>query len=906
MKEECWAKSNGTTLTQHVRDVLGAIEAVYVRYKEKIKEEWWLALRYAALLHDLGKIDLAFQKMLKRSQKMIQNDIVETGIEIPHNFLSLFLFKPEKIPCDSMAVATIISSVVFHHWRENYPDFLIGNRSRDIRAKASEVFEKKDIWSEMCEQLQELLRDVAFYYHLECKEVIDFNEQLAEYLQFNDLGAAGLVVPPYTLTFLPSKSKSGQWENESEKMRIFVAGNLMRADHFASLVETSSDGIKIKDIEQGAGLDFNTLAARIKKAVNKEELWQESFFKMTEYQGRQGEDMILVAPTGFGKTEFAYLWGAGKKNIMLLPMRAATNKIHERTEKIYGQDQAALLHGDAALELHVRAKQHEIDTENEGEQRKAIDMARYLAKPYIVATADQIAPAALRYPGYERIFAVLMNGALVIDEVQAYDPQAAAIITHLIQQNNFLGGKTLLMTATLPSFICREIERRVGLTKGQIVNLLDLPGFREVASSARHRVQFMLYRESDGYSPVVEKILEEACSGKKVLVIMNTVSAARNIYKSIKNKSDEYSIKNIPIVLLHSRFTFEQRKQIEHDVVERLMPNKQDRSKGPCIVVSTQIVEASLDIDADVLFTEAAPADSLVQRMGRVYRRYARSTGNNAPEQANIIVILQDIGPKKSKKEQNKTNLCSGIGRVYDRNLTAVSLAVLAVALEAGKFEELPLLQKKLEEEPWISCFYKKKGKKKDESANEALIKIIRKVKESNGNLIISEDEKLIWVEQVYSILDKSRKKELSFYISDYLERYYKVLETLDHGYCSDKRQDAMRLFREVNEVSVIPKTFVEEFYQEMKAWVSGKSLNVSYLEMAVNILPRFTVACPYRAVVKEGRLPLKPNIEAMLPEGLTSEEYEKIYRKLSNWLADIFLLDLPYDSETGLNYFDD
>jgi CRISPR-associated endonuclease/helicase Cas3 len=56
-----------------------------------------------------------------------------------------------------------------------------------------------------------------------------------------------------------------------------------------------------------------------------------------------------------------------------------------------------------------------------------------------------------------------MDSALIIDEVQAYDPQAAAIVTHLLQQNAFLGGKTLLMTATLPPFIQKQIIKRVGL-----------------------------------------------------------------------------------------------------------------------------------------------------------------------------------------------------------------------------------------------------------------------------------------------------------------------------------------------------------------------------------------------------------------------------------------------------------
>ena len=94
------------------------------------------------------------------------------------------------------------------------------------------------------------------------------------------------------------------------------------------------------------------------------------------------------------------------------------NKIFDRTESLYGKDQVALLHGDAGLELFTRSRQKNAE-ETEGERRKAMDLARHLTKPYVVATADQIAPSALRYPGYERILSTLMDGALIIDEVQA-------------------------------------------------------------------------------------------------------------------------------------------------------------------------------------------------------------------------------------------------------------------------------------------------------------------------------------------------------------------------------------------------------------------------------------------------------------------------------------------------------
>jgi CRISPR-associated endonuclease/helicase Cas3 len=149
-----------------------------------------------------------------------------------------------------------------------------------------------------------------------------------------------------------------------------------------------------------------------------------------------------------------------------------------------------------------------LQLETEGEQRKALDMARHLAKPYLIATADQIAPAALRYPGYERILSSLMNSVLVIDEVQAYDPNAAAIVTHLIQQVNSMGGKTLLMTATLPPFILREIVRRMGLEQRHVIRLIDEQNFEQIASASRHRMRFLVH--GGDYASVTEEIIDAA------------------------------------------------------------------------------------------------------------------------------------------------------------------------------------------------------------------------------------------------------------------------------------------------------------------------------------------------------------------------------------------------------------
>jgi CRISPR-associated endonuclease/helicase Cas3 len=885
--ETIWAKSNGTSLVQHTEDVLQAIEFLREKQQDSFPQEWWVALQYASLLHDLGKIDPVFQAMLKREK-------IENLQEIPHGLLSLFFINPDAFSfSENQIVKAVLSAVAFHHWRESFPDLMMGYRSSEIKDKAENVLKSRGQWEGYSKRLLNELQCLIERYHLNPR-VIGINDVLVEYLCYNNLGSAGLLTPPYTLVFLPEQISRSVRQDDWEKLRLFITGNLMRADHFASLVEDDRSSCSIQDVEWGRPLSFEEFDVALAERFDRTNYWQKTFFE--QKPDLYGENLVLIAPTGFGKTEFAYLWGANKKNIFALPMQAAVNKIWERTRELMEnddilQESVALLHGNADLELHSRSKEKG-QLETEGEQRKALDMARHLAKPYLIATADQIAPTALRYPGYERIFSTLMNGVLVVDEVQAYDPNAAAIVTHLVQQTALLGGKTLLMTATMPPFILREIERRIGLNKNQVIRLIDERGFEQIASSSRHRLRFLVH---DGdYDSVVEEIIDAACNNQKVLVVMNTVKAASVIFDKVQEGLQDRK-QGIDTLLLHSRFTQSRRKKLEQLAVDHYLPNKTDRDENPCIVVATQIVEASLDIDADIIFTEPAPADSLVQRMGRVFRRYARSGSNNAPEDANVVLIIDT-----SKKKGDDLSLASGIGGVYDRDLTILSLVMILAAM-VGTItldeDETEANMEFLQNTSWSQCFWERKGSRKKEYPNRHLCDLITRYSKS---IVLSERQKMNWVSYSYMALEKGRQPDYPLNLGKYLEKYYETLSTLDHGYCSDRRRDAMKLFRNICDITGIPNEMIDEFYETVREWIVKSNGKLNYLQLATEILPQFTVNCPFNIVKRRQSLN-----EVDINNILDSNTDKRTRNKLERWFSNLYVLDLSYDLQKGLIYYE-
>ncbi len=301
----------------------------------------------------------------------------------------------------------------------------------------------------------------------------------------------------------------------------------------------------------------------------------------------QDKNILVIGSTGIGKTEAALLWSKNSKTFFTLPIRVSINAIFDRIRDNLKYKNVGLLHSTA---LDYLEETQEFENEEE-----IYEQTKNLCYKVTTCTIDQIFPFVFKYKGYEKIYATLGYSKIIIDEVQAYAPEIVAIILKGIEKIHNLGGQFMIMTATLPRIYKEELEKmNIKFEYGKFIKPVK-----------RHAIKIQKQEIADD----VENICTKG-QNSKVLVIVNTVDKAIELYSKIKE------MENINVNLLHSRYILRDRNEKEKQIKEF---SNTEANHG--IWISTQIVEASLDIDFDYLYTEMSTLDSLFQRLGRCYRK---------------------------------------------------------------------------------------------------------------------------------------------------------------------------------------------------------------------------------------------------------------------------------------------
>lgn len=562
------------TLKEHTELLLKNLEILKKTYGQKIesrvpdkfKKDFWEILQLVIIYHDLGKVFTGFQNKIR---KQLDEKPLPSNINfdhIPHEILSPAFFSRSVLEKYDDEVKKVIIQAILYH------------HERDNKVDFEKV---EKVIEEDLEKRKHLVSDIDF---------IEVPEKLWKgYERFyggrNRIRKSDEIYPLYLL----------------------IKGLLHRIDHSSSaLVEVELVKNDLPD-----------------KVVNFIYYKKKSTLKdiQTFAKNNSDKNLIIVGSTGIGKTEAGLLWVGSEKGFFTLPLRVLVNSIFDRVHKEIGYDCSGLLHSSSLEYLFYEGNETPFEIYKN---------SRQLSYQLIITTIDQLFTFPFKYGGYEKILSTLSYSKVIIDEIQAYEPRIAAVILKGLEELYQLGGKFLIMTATMPQIYIDYLkDKGVKFEYGEFL-----------ANKKRHLMKI----ENRSILDNVDQIAQKA-SNKRVLVIVNTIRRAKEVYRYLREKG-------IKSKLLHSLFIQRDRKKLESEIMEFTKKNE------PGVWITTQIVEASLDIDFDILFTELSSADSLFQRMGRVYRK--REYIN---DDANVFVFTED---------------CSGIDNIYNKDIFALSKSFLS------------------------------------------------------------------------------------------------------------------------------------------------------------------------------------------------------------------------------------
>jgi CRISPR-associated endonuclease/helicase Cas3 len=336
-----------------------------------------------------------------------------------------------------------------------------------------------------------------------------------------------------------------------------------------------------------------SITTKMKQKVASFQDWQDFQKKSAESQGH----IFVQIPTGQGKTEASVLWAVNQnknqKIIFLLPTMVTTNKMYDRMKQFFEKDEfVGLSHGTAQ---YILKNNGDIETED---LRKHYLYNRTFFKPVTVATVDQLIYSFFNWGYWVLTGSASYNAKIIIDEIHIYDPYTFGLLLKIMECIKPYNTQFAIMSASLPNILKEEIEKII-----PDYALIQEQKFNE---KQRH----ILATFDEGIELKINDILQDYKEGKKVLVVCNTIKKAREIFDLLQN-----DVVKEHKMLYHSQFILLDKKDKE----EKL--DKIKDLKHGFVAICTQIVEVSLDIDFDVLFTENAPIDAIIQRLGRVNRK---------------------------------------------------------------------------------------------------------------------------------------------------------------------------------------------------------------------------------------------------------------------------------------------
>ncbi|GIU72272.1 MAG: CRISPR-associated helicase/endonuclease Cas3 [Candidatus Nitrosocaldaceae archaeon] len=381
-----------------------------------------------------------------------------------------------------------------------------------------------------------------------------------------------------------AKDRIFNYEGDKNKLRedfIYIQGILEQSDWLASSKE------EIPKLE-------------IPKLVSKNYDYQDLAL-------RSIGNIFITLPTGAGKTETALYWAKANYNYIsrvfyILPTITTINSMFKRLKRVFNG--VGEYHSNVDLFL---------DLEGDNALDNELIMYKYYFMPLNVTTPDQLLLSLMNYKKFTLKSFPLYNAAIILDEIHVYDSETFSLIKFMIKYlSSLYNTRFCIMSATFPNKLKEELY---------FLNAKDLVTQKDIERYYKNKKRTYIKFNDNTIDEIIGEIIDSAKLTETVVVV-NTVKRAQDLYIKIKNEGD---ITNIE--LLHSRYIFKDRRK-----KEEMLTN----DKKPRLLIATQLVEVSLDISYNNMFTEACYIDSLIQRTGRI-NRY------NEYKEPRLINVLRPI-----------------------------------------------------------------------------------------------------------------------------------------------------------------------------------------------------------------------------------------------------------------------
>lgn len=570
--DKFYAKSDGiTTLEMHTRHVILAGKNLINSLPLSVSEKDFYSnkLYRCAVLHDLGKIHNEFVKRLKG----------EDAYPIRHEIISL-LFAINIIDLDIDEIFAIAT----HH------KGVINNRAETGRLDLDFL---KTYLSDLFERDSQIFKKEVLIHWLK-----KFNLDKEKYeVAFNNK------LPISILKILHFEHQSKEIITlESRKNLSMMRALLMAADHIGSArKEDEIPKYKMLDISDfqpcsnGKVFDFRPFQFKLRSITS---------------------DVILHAPTGSGKTEAALNWVYANQELntrmfYILPYTASINAMTLRLQKYYSKNVVTALHSKTIDFFYEQISNEEDNIYNDpvkkySEAKSRKYLAAELFYPIKVATLHQLLKNALKGKGWEMALYDYKNALFILDEFHIYDAQLTGLLIASINLfKRLFGAKFLFMSATIPKFMENILIEHIYNGNQSIILKPDASASQdlEILNRKRHQLYCNSGNTIEDKFELIDLYLNQNYS---VIIIVNNVKTAQFIFGRFSTCKG--------VQMLHSGFNKEDRNHIEKNITS------EDLSLRPRLLIATQAVEVSLDIDYDIAFIENAPIDALIQRFGRVNR----------------------------------------------------------------------------------------------------------------------------------------------------------------------------------------------------------------------------------------------------------------------------------------------